>query len=407
MNAKKRIVILTADAGFGHRSAANAVAAALEERYGDACEVLIENPLDDKRVPALLRESQSDYDKLVKTAPKLYNLGYELSDAPVPAVVIDSALTVMLFEALRAVVKRTEPDAIVTTYPLYQAPLGTVSQLRRTHVPLIAAVTDLASVHSIWFHPAADRCLVPTPVVRDLARKAGLPDDRIEIVGIPVHPRLLHAAERREAIRKELGLSDAAKTVLAVGSKRVGHLSDVLHLLNHSALPLEFILVAGGDDDLYSHLQQTEWHVPARVSNFVDNLPELMHAADLIICKAGGLIVSETLAAGRPLLLVDVLPGQEVGNAEHVVNGGAGVHAQEPAMALEAVYHWLANDGAELAKRTAAAAALGRPRAAFDVADRAWQAAQRGPQPTRHSSKDRTRLVTWLKSLNLRIEDTV
>jgi 1,2-diacylglycerol 3-beta-galactosyltransferase len=405
METKKRIVILTADAGFGHRSAANAVAAALAERYGDRCEVLIENPLDDKRVPLFLRESQTDYDKLVTTTPKLYNLGYELSDAPVPAVVMDSALTVMLFDALRAVVKRTQPDALVTTYPLYQAPLHTVSLLRRTHVPLITVVTDLASVHSIWFHPAADQCLVPTPRVRELALKAGLPADRLQIVGIPVHPRIGHAATKREAVRERLGLSDDAVTVLAVGSKRVGHLREAVHLLNHSALPLELILVAGGDDSLYDYFQENEWHTHTVIRNFVDNLPELTHAADLVLCKAGGLIVSETLAAGRPLLLVDALPGQEVGNAEYVVVNGAGALTLEPATVLETLYHWLADDRTLLKKRTAAAAAIGRPDAAFDVADRAWQAAQQGPQPTRHSKKDRTRLVSWLKSLNLRVDE--
>jgi len=31
----RRILILTADAGFGHRSAANAIAAALDQRYAD------------------------------------------------------------------------------------------------------------------------------------------------------------------------------------------------------------------------------------------------------------------------------------------------------------------------------------------------------------------------------------
>jgi 1,2-diacylglycerol 3-beta-galactosyltransferase len=145
--------------------------------------------------------------------------------------------------------------------------------------------------------------------------------------------------------------------------------------------------------------------VPTVVFNFADNLPELTHAADLVICKAGGLIVSETLAARRPLLLIDALPGQEVGNAAYVVDGGAGELTREPAAALAALYHWLADDRALLKERTAAAAALGRPDAAFDVAERVWEAAQRGPQTTRHSTKDRTRLVTWLKSLNLRVDD--
>ncbi|MEJ5201228.1 MAG: hypothetical protein WHV66_03245, partial [Anaerolineales bacterium] len=75
----KRILILTADAGFGHRSAANAVAAALHELYGDACQVEIENPLEDKRTPAFLRETQSDYDRIVREMPDLYRVGFGAS----------------------------------------------------------------------------------------------------------------------------------------------------------------------------------------------------------------------------------------------------------------------------------------------------------------------------------------
>jgi UDP-N-acetylglucosamine:LPS N-acetylglucosamine transferase len=399
-----RILILTADAGFGHRSAANAVAAALQERYGDQVSVEIANPLSDKRVPVLLRDSQSDYDKLVRIAPKFYNLGYELSDGPVPAAIIDGALTVMLHDALRAILRRTQPDAIVATFPLYQAPLRILGQLRRTHIPLLTVVTDLATIHSLWFHPAADCCLVPTPGVRNQALKAELSDNRIEIVGIPVHPRVAHAAAHRDRLRAELELSDDRTTLLAVGSKRVGHLLGVLRLLNHSALPISLLAVAGGDDTLFGALEATDWHIPVHIYNYVDNLPDLMHAADIVVCKAGGLIVSESLAAGKPILLVDVLPGQEVGNAEHVVDGGAGVWAKEPAAALEALFHWLDHDRAELKSRATAAQALGRPNAAFEIAQRAWEAACRGPQPARLTDLESNRLVAWLKSLNLSSE---
>jgi 1,2-diacylglycerol 3-beta-galactosyltransferase len=44
-------------------------------------------------------------------------------------------------------------------------------------------------------------------------------------------------------------------------------------------------------------------------------MPTMMRAADAIICKAGGLTVTESLACGLPLLLTDVIPGQETGNA--------------------------------------------------------------------------------------------
>jgi 1,2-diacylglycerol 3-beta-galactosyltransferase len=77
MADSKRILVLTADAGFGHQSAANAVAAALQETYDGDGAVEIVNPLEDKHVPAFLRKSQADYDKIVRDMPELYKIGYE------------------------------------------------------------------------------------------------------------------------------------------------------------------------------------------------------------------------------------------------------------------------------------------------------------------------------------------
>ncbi len=140
------------------------------------------------------------------------------------------------------------------------------------------------------------------------------------------------------------------------------------------------IAVAGGDDALYASLGSSDWHVPANVFNFVDDMPSLMRAADFVIAKAGGLIVTETLASGLPLLFIDMIPGQETGNADFAVRGGAAEIAHDPADALEIVYHWLADGGRLLAERSAGARALGRPRAAFEIVDRVWRL-ETGGQP--------------------------
>lgn len=375
----KRVLILTADAGFGHRSAANAVAAALKERYGDRCQVEIVNPLDDKRVPAFLRDSQSDYDKIVRESPKLYRLGYEASDAVVPSTLVESALTVMLFEALSDLTRAYRPDVIVIAYPLYQSPLAAVYAFRRHTVPLLTIITDLVTVHRLWFSNAADFCLVPTTKVADLALEAGVAPDKVKITGIPVDPRLGQEKRSRAELRAELGWRLDWPVALAVGSKRVEHLPDTLRALNHSGLHLQLAVVAGGDESLYRELQATEWHLPTYVYNFVTDLPVMMHAADLLIGKAGGLIVTEALACGLPLLLIDVLPGQETGNAAYVVEGGAGELAATPLDALESLYHWLDRDGRLLAERARNASQLGRPQAAFEIADLAWTVAGQRP----------------------------
>ena len=375
---QRRVLILTADAGFGHRSAANAVASALERLYGAACDVKISNPMDDHRVPKFLRDTQSDYDRVVRDAPRLYQMGYDLTNAAVPVAMVDGALILMLFEVLRDLVRRYRPDVILTTYPLYQAPLGAVSILTDLKVPLITVVTDLAAVHRSWFSDAADMCLVPTRIARDLATKSVLGHGKVWVTGIPVDPDLTEDVRSKESIRRELGWQEDLPTVAVVGSKRVGRLPDVVRALNHSGLELQMVVIAGGDDELFASFQQVEWHGDAHVYNFVTNMPLMLRAADFIICKAGGLIVSEALACGLPLLMVDVVPGQEAGNAGYVVANGAGELVDDPVTAMETAFHWLDRGGAELARRKERARVLGRPRAAFVAAELVWSYAQRG-----------------------------
>ena len=109
--------------------------------------------------------------------------------------------------------------------------------------------------------------------------------------------------------------------------------------------------------------------------NFVTEMGTFLRAADSLLSKAGGLIVSEALACGLPLILVDVIPGQETGNADHVVSGDAGVLAQDPIEVLETMCHWLEKDRSLYRQQALNAHKLGHPQAAFDVADLAWAAA--------------------------------
>ena len=375
----KRVLILTADAGFGHRSAANALAEALQETHGDECTYEIVNVLDDERAPRLLHDSQSDYDRIARDMPEVYKFGYDATDVNAAAGLMERGLQAMLYDAMRHVLQDKQPDVIISTYPLYQAPLDAVFALTKKFIPLVTVVTDLVTVHQIWFSPYPDLTVVPTAAVRDLAINAKVPAEQIEVIGIPVHPALSQETRDKAAIRIELGWNPDLATLLIVGSKRSSLYVDVAHVLNHSGLPVQLIVATGGDDERYEELQKMEWHRPTHVYNFVENMPTMMRAADIIVCKAGGLTVTESLACGLPLMLTDVIPGQETGNAEYVVNGGAGELIEAPLQALETVCHWLLNDSVLLKERSANATKLGRPRAAFDIVDRAWALMQRRP----------------------------
>lgn len=376
----KRILILTADAGFGHRSAANAVSAALQEIFGERCHIEIANPLDDKRTPAVLRESQVDYDRLVREMPEVYKLRYEISDAPVSTAIMESVVTVMLFRVMQDILRQSSPDVILVTHPMYLAPTQAALAVEKMDVPFFAIITDLLSVHRMWFHSAADLILVPNENVKKQALELDIPAEKVQVTGIPVNPAFVREQRSPEQIRQELGWDPHMTTGLIVGSKRVKHLEEVLHVLNHSGLPLQLVVVAGGDDERYETLRNSEWHGVVHLYNFIESMPTLMCAADLMICKAGGLIVTESLACGLPMLIIDVTPGQEEGNAEYIVKNGAADLAETPLQALEHLCHWLIEDQALLRERAKAAQGLGFPRAAYTIADYVWAAAERPPK---------------------------
>mgnify|MGYP006293777995 CR=1 FL=1 len=372
MTQTRRVLILTADAGLGHRSAAKAIAKALTQQHGDAIEVHITNPLQDEDVPSLLQEAQSDYDRVVRESPRLYRAGFEMVDTPAMASVMQRVIAAAVNDVVRDLRHTHAPHVIVSTYPSYQGLLDTQS----LEAPYVVVITDLTTIHHAWFHPKIDLCIVPTEAGQRRALKAEVPAEHIEIIGIPVDPTLAESRDRR-ALRTELGWDPDATTLLAVGGKRVIGLEEVLQVLNHAGFPLQLALVAGNNDNLYRRLQETQWHQPTRVYGFVDNMPELLHASDAILCKAGGLIVSEALAAGLPLLLVNALPGQERGNAEFVIEGGAGVLLDGPMDVLETLTHWLADGERVLTNLSLRARELGTPEAAIEIAHRVWTLATR------------------------------
>jgi 1,2-diacylglycerol 3-beta-galactosyltransferase len=239
-------------------------------------------------------------------------------------------------------------------------------------------VTDLVSLQRMWFSQSADLCLVPTRFAADLALERGLDPETVHVTGLPVNPALADVPASKAVARRALGWPEDKFTVLVVGSKRVERLDEFARVLNHAGFDFHLVAAAGGNGKLYAALMAEEWHIPATIYDYVSNMPDLMHAADCIVSKAGGLIVTESLACGLPLIIMQVIPGQETGNARLVVAEGAGDLTLEPLAFLETMAHWLADDGRLYRERAANARRLGKPEAAFAAADLIWEVARSG-----------------------------
>ena len=399
----RNILILTADAGFGHRSTALALARAFELNYGERANVTIANPLDDPGAPALLRSAEDDYDKLASSWPEFYKLGYRMSDMAMTTSATEMAYVLMTYDLIAGLMRRHEPDVVVVTFPTYQSPIDFYRRINGDTTPMATVVTDLVSLQRMWFHKAVDLLLAPTEIAAELAVKHDIAAEKVVVTGLPVNPALADVPASKAALRAALGWDPDLFTVLAVGSKRVEGLDRFVHVLNHAGFDYQLVCVAGGNNALFELWEQTEWHVPAHIYNFVSTMPDFLHAADCVISKAGGLIVTESLACGLPLFLMQIIPGQETGNAQLVAREGAGDVTLEPLQLLEAMAHWLADDGRLYRERAANAARLGRPRAAYDAADLIWELA--GKEAEKRPSRFNTS-VDNLKELLRQFRDT-
>ncbi|MFW5713269.1 MAG: MGDG synthase family glycosyltransferase [Brevefilum sp.] len=370
---KGKILILTGDAGLGHRIAAEALEQAFKNQFGSRCEVTITNPLNHPDIPDFIRESQSDYDEFVKNFPELYKLGYEVSDSKLPVNLMEDGSTLLLLDVMRDIHAETDPDLVITTYPIYQAPLCALRDSDDLSIPFMATVTDLVTVHKVWFNTDITRLTVPTEAVRQRALEAGLTPEQIIITGIPVDPEIQELKSvSKPTIREELGWKPEITTLLVVGSPRVVSLMDILQKLDESDQVFQFALVAGGNDPLHEKFETTEWKHPNYVYNFIEFMPKLMRASDMIVCKAGGLIVTESLASGLPLMLVHVLPGQEQGNVAFVIDHNAGALCETPEEAYETFSGWLGDGRARLEEIAQNAEDAGRADAARKITEIAW-----------------------------------
>lgn len=397
----KKILILTADAGFGHRSTANALCRAFDIRYGGAAQVIIVNPLDEPGALPFMRSAESDYDKLAREWPQFYKLGYKMSDLSLTTSATEMAYVMMMYEPISRLMKQHNPDVVIITFPTYQYPVVAYRWLSGNNVPIATVVTDLVSLQKMWFSQSVDLCLVPTQIAADLALERDLDPEVIHVTGLPVNPALADAPASKAEARRALGWPDDQFTVLAVGSKRVEGLDKFTHVLNHAGHNLHLVAVAGGNEELFTAWQSSDWHIPITLYDFVRNMPDMMHAADCIISKAGGLIVTESLACGLPLILMQVIPGQETGNARYVVEGGAGDLTLDPMEFLEVMAHWLADDCRLYHERAVNARSLGRPEAAFTAAELIWQATLAGaPQRQSRFPISRAKLKDLLRQFS-------
>ena len=182
--------------------------------------------------------------------------------------------------------------------------------------------------HRLWVHPDVDAYLV-TSAAAEAAVLRFQPAARVAVVPMPVRAAFYTPPSQGQA-RARLGVPGTARCVLLMsGVWGLGPVAKAAAGL--AAAGLEVLAVAGRNERLAGRLRAAARQQPRlHVFGFTDRIPELMAAADLVITSSGD-TCSEARVVGRPLLLLDLVPGHGRDNLQHELELGAWVTSARPA----------------------------------------------------------------------------
>ena len=338
-----KILVLTVTAGQGHNTCAKAVIAALEKRGVDCSLVDTVKYISEMTGDALDRA----YLNMSKYTPQVWGSLYRGSLRSSRSISEHSGpgIIPMVPKKFRQLISAYAPDGIVCTHFFASLLLTRLRSQGSAQMPVIGINTDF-SLHPFWEAVNQDHLVLASDAMDYMVHQRGIHKESILPIGIPVHEKFRDIPDK-QACRQALNLTDKPTLLIMSGSMGFGSLLD--HVDELDTLPLDFqmTVICGNNLALKGALEEKinagAYRKYIRPLGFIDNVQLYMGAADLICTKPGGLSVSETFCVGRPMVLLDPIPGLEELNAAFLVNNGLAVQTSKNYSLNEAVYNLFAN----------------------------------------------------------------
>lgn len=367
------VLFLVGDTGGGHRSAATAVAEALERGYPGRFTPVIVDPLGGPGCPRRLRWLVGLYGPGIRLTPWLWGALWRLSASPRPLALLHRTLFSPARQTVAAAVAAHRPAAIAAFHAMTVAPALTARNRQAPGVPVITVVTDLITAHPAWRCRDVDRVAVPTAAVGARCRLDGFALGRWVDTGLPVGAEFAAGPlppRPRAGLRRSLGLAGERFVVVVTGgAEGSGGMFRRVAAITRGCRDVQVVAICGRNRRLLRRLTRLAARAEGRLTvlGFADNMADWLRCADVLVTKAGPGTIAEAACCAVPLLLTSHVPGQEEGNAEFVVSAGAGRYARTRHELLAELAR-LRRDPAAMEAMRGAAARLRRPDAAAEVA---------------------------------------
>lgn len=333
-----KILILSASIGAGHTKAAESLGKIFEQQEKIS---LPHSEIEVEIVDFMAREistvnffTKKLYLAALKFIPDLYDRIYKFTGAKKIGTLTRLLISSLMYFPFKHLLKKFNPDIVLCTHPFPEAAAALWKFLHAKSARnfLLAAVLTDYSLHEIWIFSEVDVYFVATQEMKDELAAQSRPNQEIYATGIPINVDFREeeiGSREQDKNSNPCSLSPVPCILIMGGGLGLGSIEETLQDLNNVEMPIDILVVAGQNQKLLTRLKslQKNFRHEVKLFGYVENVGELMAAADLLITKPGALTMTEAFAAGLPMILHAPIPGPEAQNAFYAEKNGAAISA--------------------------------------------------------------------------------
>jgi UDP-N-acetylglucosamine:LPS N-acetylglucosamine transferase len=300
-----RVDLVYTDAGGGHRSAAEALRAVLNERQ--SWDVRLVNLHEE------LRPLDWIYNLTGARLEDCYNFALQQSWTWGGSFALDllhsgirrahEEQVTLLTDLWRA----NQPDLVISLVPHFNRAIGESLRRALPGIPFVVLLTDIADTPPhFWIESQEQYVICGSDLAVGQARAAGIHSDCIyRTSGMIVHPRFYEPLDLdRGAERKRLGLDPELATGLVMfGGHGSKEMIQIARRLDDSRLKVQLILLCGHNLRLASQLREAHLRLNHLVVGHTSEVSLYMYLADFFIGKPGPGSISEALMMNLPVIV--------------------------------------------------------------------------------------------------------
>ena len=325
---KKKLLILYASYGSGHKSVANYVYDYFTE-HGNY-EIKIVDIMEYGNIIAKL--SLKIFNLNFKFQNDILStLGYELFDNKVITAPYKEYVKCLFKSKVKTDILDYNPNILISTHFFGGILMGLINKKYETKTKIFTILTDYAS-HSMWLknHKNEDGIIVSNEIVKNELLKYGVPEHKIYPFGIPLSSKFKNVDLNTTKIKLKYNIKNNKPIFLFFGGGSTGATFTYRYLkqILKQNLDINIIFVSGKNVKLQNKcndLIKDENIKNVTVLGFTKDISNLLNISDCVITKPGGLAVTEALEMKTPMILIPGNGGQENHNAKFITKNHFGI----------------------------------------------------------------------------------